>query len=96
MLSTEKILDKLAGLGPEPLDPAFRFEDFLTASVLSLFLPKFYAGMELIQLRGHRINDGYRISGSLPFVSNLGADHWFAIIFETDSTHRVLALRCTI
>ncbi|WP_134701165.1 acyl-CoA dehydrogenase family protein [Ammoniphilus sp. YIM 78166] len=53
---------------------------------------KFYAGMEPIQLRGHRINDGYKISGSLPFVSNLGPDHLFAIIFETDSTHRVLAL----
>ena len=53
---------------------------------------KFFAGLEPIQLRGNHTNDGYKISGSLPFVSNLGSDHWFAIIFETDSTNRVLAL----
>lgn len=53
---------------------------------------KFFSGIEPILLRGNSTNNGYKISGSLPFVSNLGPDHWFAIIFETDSTDRILAL----
>jgi alkylation response protein AidB-like acyl-CoA dehydrogenase len=52
---------------------------------------KFYAGMESILLKGDRTNNGYKVSGAIPFVSNLGPDHWFAIIFETDS-NRILAL----
>lgn len=52
LLSAEKILEKLAGLGPEPLDPAFRFEDFQgrmrdrSGSVKSILVdPKFIAGI---------------------------------------------------
>ncbi|MGB6009207.1 acyl-CoA dehydrogenase family protein [Castellaniella sp.] len=36
---------------------------------------KHLAGIERINLRGHREGEGYRISGALPWVSNLGADH---------------------
>src|SRR5690606_26456063 len=33
---------------------------------------KHLAGIERINLRGRRENDGYRVSGALPWVSNLG------------------------
>ncbi|MFT0531423.1 acyl-CoA dehydrogenase family protein [Castellaniella hirudinis] len=36
---------------------------------------KHLAGIEQINLRGHRDGQGYRISGALPWVSNLGAGH---------------------
>jgi alkylation response protein AidB-like acyl-CoA dehydrogenase len=36
---------------------------------------KHLAGIERINLRGRRENDGYRVSGALPWVSNLGPDH---------------------
>jgi alkylation response protein AidB-like acyl-CoA dehydrogenase len=52
---------------------------------------KSFAGMEPILLKGWSTNDGYRISGHLPFVSNLGLDHWFAIIFENEANNRVMA-----
>jgi alkylation response protein AidB-like acyl-CoA dehydrogenase len=53
---------------------------------------KFYAGMELIRLKARKTPEGYRITGTLPFVSNLGPDHVFGIIAEVESSHRIMAL----
>lgn len=39
-------------------------------------------GIETIRLTGRRVAGGYRVSGLLPWVSNLGAGHYFAGIFE--------------
>ncbi len=36
---------------------------------------KHLAGIERINLRARRESDGYRVSGALPWVSNLGPDH---------------------
>ncbi len=52
---------------------------------------KFYAGMEPIRLRAVRASNGYRISGFLPYVSNLGSNHWFGIVAELDTAQRVMA-----
>lgn len=55
---------------------------------------KFYAGIESLRVKGKRVPGGYLVNGSLPWVSNLGADHLFGIVFEVegDSDHRVMAM----
>lgn len=45
---------------------------------------KHLAGIERINLRGHREGDGYRISGALPWVSNLGSDHLLIVAAALD------------
>ncbi|MDI3328805.1 MAG: acyl-CoA dehydrogenase family protein [Alicyclobacillaceae bacterium] len=52
---------------------------------------KFYAGMEPLRLRATAEGDGYRIDGTLPFVSNLGKGHWFGIVAQTDEGRRIVA-----
>lgn len=55
---------------------------------------KFYSGIERIRLVGRRRPGGYEVRGSLPWVSNLGPDHLFGIVFEVEgeAEHRVMAL----
>ena len=53
---------------------------------------KYYAGMEELRLTARREGDGYRISGVLPFVSNLGSGHWFGIIAQVSDNQRIVAL----
>ena len=55
---------------------------------------KFYSGIESIRLRGTRVDGGYVVKGSLPWVSNLGANHLFGIVFEVEGEegHRVMAM----
>jgi len=55
---------------------------------------KSFAGIEQFKLRGQRVAGGWRVSGTLPWVSNLGADHWFGTIFtEADKPeHRIMAM----
>lgn len=45
---------------------------------------KHLAGIERINLRGHRDDDGYRISGALPWVSNLGPGHLLIVAAALD------------
>lgn len=45
---------------------------------------KYYAGMEKIHLQAERVEDGYMISGVLPWVSNLGDNHYFGAIANCD------------
>jgi alkylation response protein AidB-like acyl-CoA dehydrogenase len=42
---------------------------------------KHFSGIEELRLTGKRVSGGYRINGSLPWVSNLAADTVFACIF---------------
>jgi alkylation response protein AidB-like acyl-CoA dehydrogenase len=44
---------------------------------------KHFSGIEELRLTGKRVSGGYRINGSLPWVSNLVSDTVFACIFET-------------
>ena len=45
---------------------------------------KAFFGIEQIRLKGRRINGGYLLRGALPFVSNLGEDHYFGAVFEVE------------
>lgn len=55
---------------------------------------KHFFGIEPLRLHGHQDAGGYRISGSLPWVSNLGVGHSFALVFEREGTHarRIMAV----
>jgi alkylation response protein AidB-like acyl-CoA dehydrogenase len=45
---------------------------------------KTFFGIEKIRLKGKRVSGGYEVHGALPYVSNLGADHYFGAVFEVD------------
>jgi len=52
-------------------------------------------GIEHMRLRGRRSAEGYVVNGVLPYVSNLGDDHYFGAIFEADDNgckHNVMAI----
>jgi alkylation response protein AidB-like acyl-CoA dehydrogenase len=41
-------------------------------------------GIETLKLRGRKVEGGYVVRGALPWVSNLGPDHYFGTIFERE------------
>jgi alkylation response protein AidB-like acyl-CoA dehydrogenase len=41
-------------------------------------------GIEKLKLSGRRVEGGYVVRGALPWVSNLGSDHLFGTIFESE------------
>src|SRR5437588_5969244 len=45
---------------------------------------KSFFGIEKLKLRGKRVDGGYLVRGALPWVSNLGAGHFFGTIFECE------------
>jgi alkylation response protein AidB-like acyl-CoA dehydrogenase len=45
---------------------------------------KSFFGIEKLKLRGHRVEGGYVVRGALPWVSNLGPDHFFGTVFEIE------------
>ncbi len=45
---------------------------------------KTFFGIEQIRLKGKRVAGGYVVRGALPYVSNLGEDHYFGAVFETE------------
>ena len=45
---------------------------------------KSFFGIERLKLKGRRVDGGYVVRGALPWVSNLGADHFFGTIFEIE------------
>lgn len=53
---------------------------------------KYYAGLETLHLKAAKTNEGYRVNGQLPSVSNLGMDHWFGIIAEVGTDQRMMAV----
>jgi alkylation response protein AidB-like acyl-CoA dehydrogenase len=55
---------------------------------------KAFAGIEPLRLKGKRVDGGYVVNGSLPWVSNLGGDHVFGTLFELEGAqgHAVMAL----
>lgn len=55
---------------------------------------KAFAGIEELRLRGKRVDGGYIVNGTLPWVSNLGDDHVFGTLFalEDKPNHSVMAL----
>jgi alkylation response protein AidB-like acyl-CoA dehydrogenase len=57
--------------------------DALGGTALSNPMKAFF-GVEQMRLKGERIDGGYRVKGLLPYVSNLGDDHYFGGIFEVE------------
>jgi alkylation response protein AidB-like acyl-CoA dehydrogenase len=55
---------------------------------------KAFAGIEELRLKGKRVDGGYVVNGSLPWVSNLGDDHVFGTLFalEGSQNRSVMAL----
>jgi alkylation response protein AidB-like acyl-CoA dehydrogenase len=55
---------------------------------------KTFFGIESIRLKGKRIDGGYVVRGLLPFVSNLGSDHYFGAVFavEDEPARYVMAI----
>ena len=45
---------------------------------------KAFFGIEKLKLKGRRVDGGYVVRGALPWVSNLGPDHFFGTIFEIE------------
>jgi alkylation response protein AidB-like acyl-CoA dehydrogenase len=55
--------------------------DALGGTALSNPMKAFF-GIEQVRLKGTRIDGGYMVRGALPYVSNLGNDHYFGAVFE--------------
>jgi alkylation response protein AidB-like acyl-CoA dehydrogenase len=55
---------------------------------------KSFAGIEKVKLSGKRTGGGYKVTGLLPWVSNLGQGHYFGTIFENADRagHYVMAV----
>lgn len=53
---------------------------------------KFYAGIDQLYLKARRVENGYLLSGNLPMVSNLGENHWFAVIAAADNNKRIMTV----
>ncbi len=56
---------------------------------------KAFFGIEQMRLKGKRGDGGYLVKGLLPYVSNLGSDHYFGGIFEVEDgagKHNVMAV----
>ena len=51
---------------------------------------KYYGGIETLYLKAEKADGGYIVSGTLPSVSNLGENHWFGAIANTDDDRRVM------
>lgn len=45
---------------------------------------KTFFGIEKMRLKGTRTDNGYTVKGSLPWVSNVGEDGYFGIVFSVD------------
>ena len=45
---------------------------------------KSFFGIEKLKLRGRKVDSGYVVKGALPWVSNLGPNHFFGTIFERE------------
>jgi alkylation response protein AidB-like acyl-CoA dehydrogenase len=50
------------------------------------------SGLEALALRGERVPGGYRVTGVLPWVSNLGEGHLFASVFALGDGRRVMTI----
>jgi alkylation response protein AidB-like acyl-CoA dehydrogenase len=46
---------------------------------------KTFFGIEQIRLKAKRVPGGYVVRGLLPYVSNLGSDHYFGAVFEVEN-----------
>jgi len=57
---------------------------------------KTFAGIETLLLRARPIDGGYVVNGALPWVSNLGPDHYFGAVADVEGEDReiMFIVRC--
>jgi alkylation response protein AidB-like acyl-CoA dehydrogenase len=67
----------------ETLGPRVASGEALGGTALSNPMKAFF-GIEGMRLKGRRADGGYVVRGLLPFVSNLGSDHYFGAVFEVE------------
>ena len=65
--------------------------DALGGTALSNPMKTFF-GIESIRLKARRVEGGYVVRGALPYVSNLGPDHYFGAIFEISDAPKRYAM----
>lgn len=55
---------------------------------------KHFAGIEKIRITAQRCADGYILNGAIPWVSNIGKDHYFAVVAKVveDESYLMAAL----
>ncbi|MEO9574253.1 MAG: acyl-CoA dehydrogenase family protein [Tateyamaria sp.] len=55
---------------------------------------KTFFGIEKMRLKGTRVDGGYTVKGALPWVSNVGEDGFFGMVFETtdETSKRIMAV----
>ncbi|PTW59816.1 hypothetical protein C8N35_106201 [Breoghania corrubedonensis] len=73
-------------LGPRLLSGAALGGTGLSNPMKTLF------GIEKLRLRAERVEGGYVVTGILPWVSNLGEDHYFGVIFSLPDGRMVMAV----
>jgi len=69
-----------SGIGPQAATGELLGGTALSNPMKSLF------GIEPMRLKGRRVDGGYVVKGLLPYVSNLGDDHYFGAIFEVEES----------
>ncbi len=74
------------GLGPQVASGAVLGGTGLSNPMKTIF------GIETMKLKGARTEGGYVVRGALPWVSNIGPDSWFAIVFEKEDGSRAMAV----
>ena len=67
----------------ESLGRRAAYGEALGGTALSNPMKNFF-GIEQMRLKGERVDGGYRVKGLLPYVSNLGDDHYFGGIFQVE------------
>lgn len=79
----------------ESLKPGIASGSALGATGLSNPM-KFYSDIERLRVSGTRVDGGYVVNGSLPWVSNLTDDHYFGVVFDNsdDTDQRIMAILC--
>jgi len=59
---------------------------------------KTFSGIEKMRLKGTRVEGGYTVKGALPWVSNVGEDGYFGIVFSVEEgrtiKHIMAVARC--
>lgn len=77
----------------QTLGPRVATGEVLGGTGLSNPMKSFF-GIERLRLKARRIDGGFIVKGLLPWVSNLGPDHYFGAIFEVEDEpgRRVMAV----
>ncbi|MBM1816961.1 acyl-CoA/acyl-ACP dehydrogenase [Sulfitobacter pseudonitzschiae] len=50
---------------------------------------KTFFGIEKMRLKGRRVDGGYTVKGALPWVSNVGEDGYFGIVFSVEEEGKI-------